>query len=434
MRTNGDMAGRNGSLLSTRNLGQFLRGHIPGQVVIQLTDRCNAECPQCGMRASNRFRRSTLDRDVARRTLEACADRRVASVSFTGGEPFMCFDLMVELLEYGTDLGIPYLRTGTNGFFLRGAGEPDFEARITEIAERLAGTGLHNLWISLDSADPQTHEDMRGLSGVVEGMARALPIFHAHGIYPAANLGINRNIGGYDERLYRPGELEMEELYAHFLRAFRAFYNLVIDLGFTMSNACYPMSIRDGDGLEAVYQASAEDLVVSFTSPEKREIFRAFFASIQEFRDRIRIFSPLTAVRTLIDKYSGNDRSHPCLGGRDFFFVSAADGGVYPCGYRGKESLGTMWDLTLPDEGPSCRLCDWECFRDPSELVGPLLDLRFRPWKWIGQQIFGGETRDLWRDDVRYIRACDYFNGRKPPDTDRIEAASRTGPTVWSRS
>jgi hypothetical protein len=36
------------------------RGRVPGQVVIQYTDVCNASCPQCGMRRDAPFKRSTL--------------------------------------------------------------------------------------------------------------------------------------------------------------------------------------------------------------------------------------------------------------------------------------------------------------------------------------------------------------------------------------
>lgn len=67
-----------------------------------------------------------------------------------------------------------------------------------DLAERLSKTNLRNLWISIDSADASTHEQMRGLHGVIEGIKIALPIFHEYGIFPAANLGINRNMGGFD--------------------------------------------------------------------------------------------------------------------------------------------------------------------------------------------------------------------------------------------
>ena len=41
--------------------GRLLRtGRVPGQLIIQYTDRCNATCPQCGMRVTNKFSRTTL--------------------------------------------------------------------------------------------------------------------------------------------------------------------------------------------------------------------------------------------------------------------------------------------------------------------------------------------------------------------------------------
>jgi len=38
----------------------FLNRHIPGQLVVQITNGCNASCPQCGMRVPERFKRSSL--------------------------------------------------------------------------------------------------------------------------------------------------------------------------------------------------------------------------------------------------------------------------------------------------------------------------------------------------------------------------------------
>ncbi len=73
--------------------------------------------------------------------------------------------------------------------------DPGGNDRIRRLVEMLADTPLRNFWISLDSADPAVHERMRGFPGVVAGIEKALPIFHQHGIYPSANLGINRNMG-----------------------------------------------------------------------------------------------------------------------------------------------------------------------------------------------------------------------------------------------
>ena len=60
---------------------------IPGQLVIQLTDRCNAFCPQCGMRVTKKFKRSTLSADNVKRIIDAAAQKgvnvvRLACISF----------------------------------------------------------------------------------------------------------------------------------------------------------------------------------------------------------------------------------------------------------------------------------------------------------------------------------------------------------------
>ena len=49
----------------------ILSNRIPGQVVVQITDRCNARCPQCGMRVTESFARSTLQTDTIKRMIDA---------------------------------------------------------------------------------------------------------------------------------------------------------------------------------------------------------------------------------------------------------------------------------------------------------------------------------------------------------------------------
>lgn len=45
-------------------LTPFLKGRLPGQLVIQYVSHCNADCPQCGMRRSNSLERSRLDKGL----------------------------------------------------------------------------------------------------------------------------------------------------------------------------------------------------------------------------------------------------------------------------------------------------------------------------------------------------------------------------------
>lgn len=406
------------------NLKSLLRQRIPGQLVIQMTDRCNARCPQCGMRVTEKFERSTLDTDEIKQMLDAAAPKGVAAVSFTGGEPMLYLNELAELMRYAGSAGIEYIRTGTNGFFFVGSDKPGFERRIHTIAQTLADTPVRNFWISLDSALPGVHEKMRGFPGLIKGLEKGIPIFHQYGLYPSVNLGINRNIArgaGLDGPARTPAELAA--FYRGFQQAFAGFYRFVIDLGFTIVNSCYPMSIEpDADDLNAVYVASSQDRVVKFNPQEKIALFRALMETIPRFRSQIRIFSPRTSLYALCRQYAeGQENAYPCRGGIDFFFVDAKDGKTYPCGYRGGEDLGKFWEMALPSpNGNPCYACDWECFRDPSELFGPFLNSLSHPVQTLKKFSRDPGYFHLWTQDLRYYRACGFFNGRQPPDYQKM--------------
>jgi hypothetical protein len=68
----------------------------------------------------------------------------------------------------------------------------------------------------------------------------------------------------------------------------------------------------------------------------------------------------------------------------------------------------------------TCHQCDWECFRDPSELLGPLLHAVSNPLSLLKRFKNDGHYRSLWIDDLKYYRACGFFNGRKPNDFNRL--------------
>ena len=419
------------SILTLTNLRRIWHNRIPPQVIVQLTDRCNARCPQCGMRATEQFRRSTLERDTVKRIIDAAAEKGVAALSFTGGEPLLMIENLTEYIRHAGRAGIPYVRTGTNGHFLRNPEAPDFFDRVRRVADTLADTPLRNFWISVDSAVAEVHEQMRGFPGLIEGIRKALPLFHERGIYPAANLGVNRNIGGAATSDLRPSAFADEAAYlSAFHHQFRngldRFYTFVEELGFTMVNTCYPMSLDAPEseaGLEAAYAATTTDRVVRFSRREKAMLFKALLDTVPQVRPRIRVFSPLVSLYALYRQAAGFEEApYACRGGIDFFFIMAADGNTYPCGYRGRENLGPFWDLDLDrlDTSQRCTACDWECFRDPSELIGPFLQGFAQPWALARKFLRDPDYFRLWRQDLRYQRACDFFDGRIPPTPDSL--------------
>ena len=289
----------------------FFKGRIPGQLIIQFSNQCNAACPQCGMRRSAAIDRNTLHTDQTKRLIDSAAENGFQALSLTGGEPLLHLDMLLELINYARQAGISHVRTGTNGYIFQGSDKPDFEKRIHRIAEGFSKSGLSSFWISLDSANPEDHETMRGLQGLIKGIEKGLPIFHAHNIYPSANLGINRNTGGKNPLLYQKN-LESEVFFELFKEAFRKFYTFTLDLGFTTASACYPMS-HEEEGTEtehaqgkssqdiSTYGATSTDRVIHFSPREKGLIFQALYETIPEFRSRLRILHPSAPSTTWFD-------------------------------------------------------------------------------------------------------------------------------------
>lgn len=410
------------------NTARFLRGKSPGQLIIQLTDKCNAKCPQCSMRVTSDFSRNTISETRCLEIIDQAAKQNITALSITGGEPLLYPELTAKIINYCGSLGIKYTRTGTNGYFFRDPESADFLDKVKRIIDLLSSSSLRNFWISIDSADPDTHDSMRGFNGLIKGIEKALPLFHDAGLYPTANLGLNRNLGGTDlAYLTNGGKLVTEEQKTCFQEDVQSglerFFQLVENIGFTLVNFCYPMSIDENNSdLDAVYPASSIDKVVRFSNVEKSLIFKALLSVIPTYRPRLRIFSPLCNIYTLQKVYSGEQVTpFPCRGGLDYHFINAGDGMTYPCGYRGGENLGDYREGISSSSKKNCSLCDWECFRDPSELMGPLNHIVHNPLSLFTKYRRDSTFYKLWLNDLRYYKSCDLFSGRTTIDRVKLK-------------
>ena len=126
----------------------------------------------------------------------------------------------------------------------------------------------------------------------------------------------------------------------------RGFDRLVDGMGFTIVNACYPMSVdSENSQLKTVYQATATDHIVRFTRREKKMIFKALRDTIPGFRSRIRIFTPRASLNALIRNYENtggsiSEFSAPCQGGINFFLWIQKPGIYFPAVSGAKIILG----------------------------------------------------------------------------------------------
>ena len=392
------------------NFFKIFTGKIPGQLIIQITNCCNGTCPQCGMKKSAKIKRYILSTDVIKTMIDQCAVYGFEAVSFTGGEPFIDESRLFELLDYAGKVKIPFLRTGTNGFmFLKSN-----TAYITDFVKRLSLTKLRNFWISLDSADTETHETMRGLPGVIAGIKLALPVFHAYGIYPAVNLGINRNILG-DTISELKGTDDRERFFNNFKKGFMAFFQKAIDLGFTMANVCYPMSSDNSELEISAYGAISDNFIVSFSEEELSLVFKALMETIPIFRSKIRIFTPLSVLYAMSNE--NDSLLFPCMGGINFFYADSRNGYIYPCGFLGEKDLGEDLRSAISigsRKKPHCMKCYWECFRDPSQLFSIAHYVINHPIRVFFKKKVDPMMIKFWIEDLNYYLKHDFFNGRIP--------------------
>ena len=145
------------------------------KLVIKPTLACTANCPTCQLRKSLHRellggRKLSFEQWM---TIFADASQLgVKRLDISGGEPTLYKQLM-DLIQAGKQYGW-YVNVNSNGSLI----DEDY-------AQRLLAAGLDSISISLYSADPQIHDQMRRLNGLWEKATRAVKIFsHLREAYP----------------------------------------------------------------------------------------------------------------------------------------------------------------------------------------------------------------------------------------------------------
>jgi sulfatase maturation enzyme AslB (radical SAM superfamily) len=143
------------------------RPFVPGapfQVVWDVTHACNLRCKHC-YASAGKADRDELSTEAALELIDRLAAWGVPIVAFSGGEPLMRPDIL-ELISKAHERGI-YVALATNGTLIT-------EQKAADIKE----AGAEYLQISLDGADPSTHDHFRGVDGAfdrtMEGIKNAV--------------------------------------------------------------------------------------------------------------------------------------------------------------------------------------------------------------------------------------------------------------------
>jgi len=154
----------------------------PHSCSIVLLTKCFFKCKMCEMWKSNDDPNqvSTEDWKEFITSLEDILDGPRELV-FSGGEPLLRKDIF-ELIKFGTDKGFKTLMP-SNGYLID-----------ENMAKRIAGSGLKEIFIAFDSVNYKTHDFLRGIEGAYDRVMQAFDNLHKY--CPKLRIGIICVISG----------------------------------------------------------------------------------------------------------------------------------------------------------------------------------------------------------------------------------------------
>jgi len=184
-------------ILTTNNLG-LIAGAEKGAaaagtttpplktIYFYLTEGCNLRCRHCWLEPphqSEKRQYPALDPDLFRHILRQARPLGLSSVKLTGGEPLM-HPQIGEILEILRNEKLRFT-VETNGVLC-----------MPELAQDLLRSGLYHISVSLDGADADTHEWVRGVKGCFVSAIGGIKNLVAAGIRPQVIMTLmRRNVG-----------------------------------------------------------------------------------------------------------------------------------------------------------------------------------------------------------------------------------------------
>jgi MoaA/NifB/PqqE/SkfB family radical SAM enzyme len=131
----------------------ILKEPIPLMIDIGTTSSCQCRCVHCCAEAHQGRRGNELDTAEMQRLIDEAAQLGALQVVLSGGEPLLRKDI-IELVRHAHDAGM-IIRLNTNGLLL--------DARRVL---NLKKAGLNLCAVSIDDADPETHDQLRSVPGL----------------------------------------------------------------------------------------------------------------------------------------------------------------------------------------------------------------------------------------------------------------------------
>ena len=150
-------------------------------VSFDITYKCNYRCKHCFNSSGNRPRNLELTDEQVRKIVHDIAAQAPDSMCICGGEPLLRKNVVYNILEImKKESPSTILSMVTNGSFM-----------TEEIAQHLKKRGIGKIQISLDGAQPESHDWLRQ-KGAFYSAVNALKILKNVGIDHAVAFSPNR--------------------------------------------------------------------------------------------------------------------------------------------------------------------------------------------------------------------------------------------------
>ena len=326
----------------------------PILVVWNFTWACNLRCKHCYASASPKPRPNELTTEEALEVVKKLADAGVTIIAFSGGEPLMRKDIF-EVLRAARDYGV-YTALATNGTLI-----------TRDVAKRLRELGLFYVEISVDGADPETHDAFRGVPGAFEAAIRGVKNCVAEGLWTQVAMTITRlNVAELPAMIRLCKGLGVMGLTCfNFVPTGRGF--------FIKENDLSPEEREEALKLMALEALRSQEMQVVSTAPQYARVALQLEATLRK-GDKVVI--PLHFWNPSLSKEiaSITDFIGGCGAGR-FYCALDPDGTITPCvfmpikvgdikGIRDFEefwaSCQVFWDLRSRDNlKPHCGECEY---------------------------------------------------------------------------
>jgi len=178
---------------------------VPLVLSWNVTRKCNLKCSHCYINATKEELQGELTTEEAKRLMDQIAEVSRPLLILSGGEPLLRRDIY-ELIQYGTNKGFR-MGLGSNGSLID-----------ETVAKKLKDAGVKTVSISLDSCDPEKHDEFRGVKGSWQKAVNALTALKQNGVLVQVNTTVTQqNLGEIDEIMSFTEQIGVENFHLFFL-------------------------------------------------------------------------------------------------------------------------------------------------------------------------------------------------------------------------